>query len=100
MDRPELTVAVVYATPGIEDITELALPLGSTVDEAIERSAVLRRHPQLADGPLELGVWERTVAGGHVLSDGDRVEIYRPLMVDPKEARRVRAAVRRRRRAG
>lgn len=98
MGPPELKVTVVYVTPGAEDISELALPAGSTVRDAIEQSAVQTRHPQLADSPLEHGIWGRTVPGAQVLSDGDRVEIYRALTIDPKEARRVRAAVRRRRR--
>lgn len=98
MGQPEVTVAVVYASPDVEDITELSLPANSTVSDAVERSAVLTRHPQLND-LVEFGVWGRVVPGEHVLSDGDRVEIYRPLTVDAKEARRVRAAVRRRRRA-
>ena len=98
MGRSELSVAVVYVTPDVQDVTELALPAGATVNDAIERSAVLIRHPQLGSGPLDLGIWGSAVSGEQPLSDGDRVEIYRPLTVDPKEARRVRAAVRRRRR--
>ena len=100
MGQRELAVAVVYATPDAEDLTELVLPSGATVQDAVDRSGVLSRHPPLAAGLLELGIWGRVVPAGQQLSDGDRVEIYRPLTVEPKEARRVRAAVRRRRSAG
>jgi putative ubiquitin-RnfH superfamily antitoxin RatB of RatAB toxin-antitoxin module len=97
MGPAEIRVAVAYCAPGCEDITELVLPPGSTVGAAVERAGVLARHPELQARPLDAGVWGRSAPVGQVLVDGDRVEIYRPLTVDPKEARGVRAAVRRRR---
>ena len=98
MDRAEpLRVTVVYCAPGIDDVVQLALPAGSTVADAIERSGVVARHSELSTRQLDPGIWGRRCAGNERLHDGDRVEIYRPLIVDPKEARRVRAEVRRRR---
>ena len=62
-----------------------------------QRTGVLDRRPQMVTAAPEVGIWGRACAMTRRLEDGDRVELYRPLMVEPKEARRVRAEVRRRR---
>ena len=95
MARPELHITVAYCAPGCEDIAELTLPVGATVADAIRASGVLDRRPEVAAGAPDVGIWGRACAMTQRLEDGDRVELYRPLMVDPKEARRVRAEVRR-----
>ncbi len=97
MARPELRVTVVYCAPGCEDLAELTLPVGATVADAIRASGVLDRRPEMAAAAPDVGIWGRASAMTQRLEDGDRVELYRPLTVDPKEARRVRAEVRRRR---
>jgi uncharacterized protein len=97
MARPELRVTVAYCAPGCEDLTELTLPAAATVADAIAASGLLDRRPELAATPPDVGIWGRACALAQRLEDGDRVELYRPLTVDPKEARRVRAEVRRRR---
>jgi uncharacterized protein len=98
MATPEFRITVVYCAPGIEDLTELAVPAGTTVEQAIGRSGVLQRHAALAAGAmLDVGVWGCRCEPDHAVEDGDRVELYRPLTLDPKEARRLRAEVRRRR---
>jgi putative ubiquitin-RnfH superfamily antitoxin RatB of RatAB toxin-antitoxin module len=81
-------LVVLCAGPGLVDETALTLPLGSTVAEALVRSGLTARHPQAADWTW--GVWGRAQPLTAVLRDGDRVEVYRPLTVDPKEARRQR----------
>jgi putative ubiquitin-RnfH superfamily antitoxin RatB of RatAB toxin-antitoxin module len=73
----------------------LALPAGSTVAQALVAAGVwqLAGLPPAGQALLQgwsVGVWGRKEAMGHVLRDGDRVELVRPLIVDPKEARRVR----------
>lgn len=93
----ELSVSVVYCAPGIEDVSELRVPDGSTAADAVAASGLLRRHAQLGGQPLDLGIWGRSCTPEHRLEEGDRVELYRPLTLDPKDARRVRAEVRRRR---
>ena len=95
-----LSVSVVYLRPGLAFERTLLLPAPATVGKAIGASGIRQALAELAAGPLEVGVFSqrRELADG--LHDGDRVEIYRPLSIDPKEARRVRAAVLRRRRAG
>jgi putative ubiquitin-RnfH superfamily antitoxin RatB of RatAB toxin-antitoxin module len=68
----------------------LVLPAGATILQALEASGIRSEEPVLAPGLPDLGIWGRKAAPGQVLCDGDRVEIYRPLRVDPKVARRER----------
>jgi uncharacterized protein len=79
-------VEVVYALPQREERVRVRLPEGATVRDALEKSGLL----PLARG--KVGVFGRVVRTDARLADGDRVEIYRPLAADPKEARRRRAA--------
>ncbi|MEP6608135.1 MAG: RnfH family protein [Burkholderiaceae bacterium] len=89
-----MTVTVVYCTPDVEDLSEVRLPPDSTVRDAVVASGVQARRPEL-NGTLDAGIWGRRRAPDQLLKDGDRVEIYRLLTIDPKEGRRVRADVRR-----
>ena len=95
-DLDRVTVTVVYCAPDMEDICEVSLPPGSTVGDAVEMSGVTARHPALR-ATVDAGVWGRRCSLDRVLTAGDRVEIYRPLSIDPKEARRLRADMRRKR---
>jgi hypothetical protein len=92
-----LRIDVVYLRPGLDFRRQVLLPAPATVAEAIEASGLRRRLPELATAQLEVGVFGEQRTLSEALHDGDRVEIYRPLTIDPKEARRVRVAVRRRR---
>lgn len=86
-----LRIEVVYSpTAGMADQVSLKLPAGASVMQALQASGLLDRHPTLASMELVLGVWGRKVTADTVLRDRDRVEVYRPLTVDPKEARRLR----------
>ncbi len=69
---------------------ELVLAEGSTVEQALQASGLLAKHPALHRTALLVGVWGRTAGPQHLLRDHDRVELYRPLTVDPKLARRAR----------
>lgn len=93
-----MIVTVVYARPGAQYVLRVELAPGTTVGQAIEASGVLGLAPELAQSPLQVGVWNRTVALEADAREGDRIEVYRPLTVDPKEARRQRAELRQRRR--
>jgi putative ubiquitin-RnfH superfamily antitoxin RatB of RatAB toxin-antitoxin module len=99
MARPDVRVTVVYCAPGCADLRDVVLPAGATVGDAIGAAGVLLRHPEIDAAAVDVGVCGRVCTLAQPVVDGDRVEIYRPLTVDPKEARRVRAAVRRRRAA-
>jgi len=86
-------IEVVFARPERQRIVELPLGEGMTARQAVEASGLVAEFPEIAGCPLVLGVFGRRVEPEHVLADGDRVEIYRPLPDDPKERRRRRAAV-------
>lgn len=86
-----ITVEVVYATPARQVLRRLEVPAGCTVSEAIDRSKIRDEFPGLTVDPAAVGVFSRKVPLEHHLRDGDRVEIYRPLLTDPKETRRRRA---------
>ena len=68
----------------------LVLPAGATVLQAVEASGIRGDEPTLPAGAPDFGIWGRKVGPDQVLRDGDRVEVYRPLRVDPKVARRER----------
>ena len=89
-ERTNLLVEVAYALPERQVLLELEVEEGTTIRQAIERSGILQRYPgiQLARG--RVGIFGRRVELDAPLRDGDRVEIYRPLVADPREARRRR----------
>ncbi len=84
-----MRVEVVYALPGTHDAAVVDLAPGATVRDALAASGIAGRHPGI--DLSRLGVFGRRVDPGTRLAEGDRVEIYRPLALDPKEARRRRA---------
>lgn len=86
----EVSVEVIYCPlPHQIDLTPLRLPLPATVADALQASGVLQRHG-LELQSLSLGIWGRACTSEQLLRERDRVEVYRPLLVDPKEARRQR----------
>ncbi|MEC9329626.1 MAG: RnfH family protein [Pseudomonadota bacterium] len=91
MNDASLEVEVVYALPKQQFLVQLSLPLGSTAREAVEQSGLLVKFPQINLETLTVGIFSRVVGLDHVLVAGDRVEIYRPLLMSPGEARRRRA---------
>ena len=84
-------VEVAYAKPDEQVILEVPFQPGMTVQEAIEHSKIQERFPEIDLDVNKVGVFGKAVKLDAVLSPGDRVEIYRPLIADPKEARRKRA---------
>lgn len=92
MTAAKLRIEVVYATSQQQQLLSLNVAPGTTVAEAIALSAIAQRFPDDDLASLRCGIWGRDLPGDTVLRDGDRVEIYRPLHVDPREARRLRAA--------
>lgn len=95
-----MIVTVVYARPGRQIELRVDVSPGVTIGQAIAASGVLALEPQLQTHALDVGVWNRVVRLEDAAREGDRIEIYRPLQVDPKEARRLRAEIRQRRRPG
>jgi hypothetical protein len=84
-------IELVYALAH-EQITEiLRVPAGTTIRQAIKQSRLLACQPDFAAAPLAVGIFGRRAAPATVLREFDRIEIYRPLIADPKQARRARA---------
>jgi hypothetical protein len=85
-------VEVVYAQARRQELVELQLPSGSTVKQALEASGLLQKHPEIDFAKAnKVGVFGKLTKLDAALRDRDRVEIYRPLIADPKEIRRKRA---------
>lgn len=90
---PELiTVEVAYATPEQQQIVALDVPANTTVETAIKLSGLLACFSEINLSATAVGIFGKVSKLNQVLKAGDRVEIYRPLLHDPKEARRQRAA--------
>lgn len=86
-----LRVEVAYARPERQAIVPVVLPPGSSALQAVEKSGILALFPEIDAENLSLGIFSKAIKPEHVLREGDRVEIYRPLLADPKEVRRRRA---------
>jgi uncharacterized protein len=87
-----LKVSVAYVGANDQVLRPLEVRIGTTVRQAIEQSAVLSRCPEIDLAVNQCGIFGKAAKLDQVLEDGDRVEIYRPLIADPKEARKRRAA--------
>jgi len=96
MERELISISVVYALPERQTIVELKVPKGTSVGEAVSLSQLGMRFTQIAESALQCAIFGRVVPTTHLVAPGDRVEILRPLLIDPKESRR-QAAVRGRR---
>ncbi|WP_022948458.1 RnfH family protein [Methylohalobius crimeensis] len=84
------TVEVVYALPETQRLIQIPYATGMTVAEALEESGILKVFPEIDPTAAKVGVFGRPCRLDRKLKAGDRVEIYRPLTMDPKEARRYR----------
>lgn len=85
-------IEVAYATPDKQIILEREIESGTTIREAVKQSGINQHFPEIDLENCKLGVFSKPVVTDYELSDGDRIEIYRPLIADPKEVRRQRAA--------
>lgn len=92
MIEPQITVEIVYAKPGEQALEQLRVPTDATVESVIEQSGFLQRFPEIDLKTNKIGVFGKATTLKATLYDGDRIEIYRPLIADPKEARKKRAA--------
>lgn len=99
-DQATITVEVAYALPQKQAIVELQVSEGTTAEQAVAQSRMDDRFEGLTFADAKLGIFGKAVAGSQVLRAGDRVEIYRPLIADPKEVRKARAAKAKEKRAG
>ena len=88
----QIQVEVMYALRDRHKGVLVRLPAGATVREAVERSGLLAEFPEIDLAVNKFGIWNKLAKVDAALRDHDRVEIYRPLIADPKEVRRQRAA--------
>jgi putative ubiquitin-RnfH superfamily antitoxin RatB of RatAB toxin-antitoxin module len=86
-----IEVEVAYAKPEQQVIITLIVAQGTTAEQAVKLSGLLARFPEINDSELKLGIFGAVCKPEQLVKKGDRVEIYRPLIHDPKEARRQRA---------
>ncbi|MBH0056409.1 RnfH family protein [Pseudoalteromonas sp. SWXJZ94C] len=86
-----INVEVVFALPTTATTLSIEVLEGTTVEQAVIQSGIIEKCPEIDAQALTLGVWNRTVKPTLELKNGDRIEIYRPLIADPKDARRKRA---------
>ncbi len=87
-----MTVEVAYALPEQQSIIALQVPVGTTAEQAIVLSGIRCLFPQIEREEHKIGVFSKVCKGDQVLREGDRVEIYRKLIADPKAVRKQRAA--------
>jgi putative ubiquitin-RnfH superfamily antitoxin RatB of RatAB toxin-antitoxin module len=85
-----MEIEVVYALPDRQDLIRRSMPAGTTVAEGIRLSGVLDKHPEIDLAVNKLGIFGKLTKADTVLRNRDRIEIYRPLIADPKEVRRKR----------
>ncbi|HEX7811455.1 MAG TPA: RnfH family protein [Burkholderiales bacterium] len=87
----KIAVEVVYAMPQAQTVVQLELEEGATVEDALKLSGILAQHPEMHPATCRLGIWGRAVARSQPLRHRDRIEVYRPLVADPKLVRQKRA---------
>ncbi len=87
-----IAVEVAYAKPEEQVIVTVNVPKGTTLGQAVELSGLIQRFPGISQSTLKLGVFGAVCPLEQGVKAGDRVEVYRPLICDPKEARRKRAS--------
>ena len=85
-----MKVTVVWATPSIQDVADVEMPAGATVGQAVDRSGLVTRYG-LDPAHLGLAVFGRSSSRDVPLAEGDRIDLTRPLAIDPKAARIARA---------
>jgi putative ubiquitin-RnfH superfamily antitoxin RatB of RatAB toxin-antitoxin module len=87
----KIDIEVVYALPDKQTLLKQQVAAGTTVLEAIQASGILEKYPQIDIATSKVGIFGKLVKNDTVLREKDRIEIYRPLIADPKEVRRKRA---------
>lgn len=91
MAHEKIIIEVAYATPEKQSIIKIAVSAGCTVQTAINQSGILTIFPEIDLTQQKVGIFSKACALTDVVRKGDRIEIYRPLTIEPKEARRAKA---------
>lgn len=87
-----IDVEVAYALPTEQSLLLIKVPEGTEIKEVIIQSKILQEHPELELDKLDVGIFGKTSKINQKVRNRDRIEIYRPLIADPKEVRKRRAA--------
>ena len=87
-----MTIEVCYALSEKQELLSVKLPVGGTLGQALEASGLLQKYPEIDLKKNKFGIFAKLSKPDALLRDRDRVEIYRPLIADPKEVRKQRAA--------
>lgn len=87
----QINIEVVYALPHEQTLLNVRVPQGCAVADAIMTSGILEKYPEIDLARNKLGIFGKLIRGDATLRDRDRIEIYRPLIADPREIRRQRA---------
>ncbi|KAE8177048.1 RnfH family protein [Photobacterium carnosum] len=90
-DQPLIHVEVVFALPNVQRVLKLAVVAETPIQAIIEQSGILTMYPEIDLNINKIGIYSRNVKLDATARDGDRIEIYRPLVADPREIRRKRA---------
>ena len=91
MSDEKIKIEVVYALPAEQLLLKSEVPKGTTIAEAVKLSGILDKHPEIDVEKGKFGIFGKLSKTDTVLREKDRIEIYRPLIADPKEVRRKRA---------
>lgn len=92
VEKQQLFIEVAYAKSEEQVIIPMQVEEGTSVKQAVEASGILKRFPEIDLENSKVGIFGKACKPEQELQDGDRVEVYRPLMIDPKEHRRKKAA--------
>ena len=87
----KINVEVVYGTPDKQSIVDVQVSSESTLEQAVIESLIISQYPEIDLAVNKVGIWNKAAKLTDNLRDGDRIEIYRPLIADPKEVRKRRA---------
>ncbi|WP_354624262.1 RnfH family protein [Psychromonas sp. MME2] len=92
MRNDMIDIEVVYGLPNKQVLLSLPVPVGSTIEECIKLSAINKHFPEITLREAKVGIFSRLESLSTQVKQGDCIEIYRPLIADPKEMRKLRAA--------
>ena len=87
-----LKIELIYATKECQEILKLEVQAGSDIEHCIETSGILEQFPEIDLASMKVGIFSQVKPLSHLVQSGDRIEIYRPLIADPKAVRRKKAA--------
>lgn len=91
MSLEQIAIELVYALPEEQTLMALHVDIDSTVEQAITESGILVQYPVIDLAINKVGIWNKVAKLNQKLEEGDRIEIYRPMIADPKEVRKRRA---------